>query len=194
MKNALETIEENLVLVRHGETSWNVEGRLQGREDVPLNRRGRNQAERAAEVIASSGVNSIWASPLARARETASIIARRLGLVVEVASDLTEMDHGIWQGVRLPDIERCSPAEFETWTGAPERLRVRGAETYDDVEGRIRALLRRLPPGRVCLVTHGVVIQAAARIAGISRRLSLPANGSLLELARAQCERAAPPT
>ena len=81
-----------LLLVRHGETDWNADGRLQGQTDRPLSDFGRKQARGLADELAAEGFEAIYSSDLARARETAEIIGARLGLPVELDSDLREKD------------------------------------------------------------------------------------------------------
>ena len=95
-----------LLLVRHGETDWNAEGRLQGHTDRPLNDYGRTQARRLAEQLHGDGIAAIYASDLVRARETAEILSERLGLPVLLDADLRERNWGSWEGL-TPD-ERLS--------------------------------------------------------------------------------------
>jgi broad specificity phosphatase PhoE len=132
-----------LLLVRHGETDWNAEGRLQGHTDRPLNEYGRRQAGELAEQLAEEAVDAIYASDLVRARETAEIVARRLGLEVEVDPDLREKNWGSWEGL----------------TG-DERVTVEyvGASTEDHRERVMRAvdrIVERHAGRRVVVVTHG---------------------------------------
>jgi broad specificity phosphatase PhoE len=95
-----------LLLVRHGETDWNRDGRWQGQSDTPLNEVGRQQAVRVAEEL--DGIDVVYSSDLARARETAEIVAERLGLDVELDERLRERSFGAWEGKTGPEIE----AEF----------------------------------------------------------------------------------
>jgi broad specificity phosphatase PhoE len=83
-----------LLLVRHGETDWNAEGRLQGHTDTPLNELGRRQALTLADELAGDGIEAVYSSDLARARETAEIVAERLRLAVVLDPDLREKDWG----------------------------------------------------------------------------------------------------
>jgi broad specificity phosphatase PhoE len=87
-----------LLLVRHGETDWNAEGRLQGHTDMPLNDLGRRQARALADELAGDGIEAVYSSDLARASETAEIVAERLGLPVGLDPDLREKDWGTWEG------------------------------------------------------------------------------------------------
>jgi len=133
-----------LLLVRHGETDWNADGRLQGHTDRPLSDYGRRQARRLAEELEGEEIEAIYASDLARACETAEIVGGRLGLPVELDPDLREKDWGTWEG--LTSVER-------------DRVEFVGESTEAHQERMLRALERiaeRHPgDGRVLVVTHG---------------------------------------
>lgn len=132
-----------LLLVRHGETDWNAEGRLQGHTDRPLNDYGRRQAQALAEQLAGARVDAIYTSDLARARETAEIVAARLGLPVAVDPDLREKDWGTWEG--LTSEERLT-VEFQGESTEAHRERVMRA---------IERIVAAHAGGRVVVVTHG---------------------------------------
>src|SRR5512146_2658806 len=133
-----------LLLVRHGATDWNADGRLQGQTDRPLSDFGRKQARGLADELAAEGFEAIYSSDLARARETAEIIGARLGLPVELDPDLREKDWGTWEG--LTAVER-------------DRVEFAGESTEAHQERILRALERiseRHPgDGNVLVVTHG---------------------------------------
>jgi broad specificity phosphatase PhoE len=144
-----------LLLVRHGETDWNAEGRLQGHSDRPLNDHGRRQAKDLADRLAGESIDAIYASDLARAKETAEIVGQRLGLPVVVDADLREKNWGNWEGL----------------TG-DERLNVEyvGETTEEHRERMLRAVERireRHPDQRIVVVTHG----------GSLRRIQAAVNG-----------------
>jgi 2,3-bisphosphoglycerate-dependent phosphoglycerate mutase len=132
-----------LLFVRHGETDWNADGRLQGHSDRPLNDYGRRQARELAERLAGEGAAAIYTSDLARAKETAEIIGARLGLPVVTDPDLRERNWGSWEG--LTPGERDG-REFDG--EAPERHRERTVRAME------RIALRH-PGRRVVVVTHG---------------------------------------
>jgi broad specificity phosphatase PhoE len=132
-----------LLLVRHGETDWNAAGRLQGHTDRALSDYGREQARRLADEIAGEHFDAVYASDLARARETAEIVAERLRLPVVLDPDLREKDWGNWEGLT-----------------STERFGVELAgESTEQHQRRMLAALGRIagkhPHGRVLVVTHG---------------------------------------
>ncbi len=132
-----------LLLVRHGETDWNADGRLQGHTDRPLSDYGRRQAQKLADALEGEEFDAIYASDLARARETAEIVAERLRLPVVLDPDLREKDWGNWEG--LTSMERVG-------------VELVGESTERHQKRMLRALERiasRHPHGRVIVVTHG---------------------------------------
>jgi broad specificity phosphatase PhoE len=133
-----------LLLVRHGETDWNADGRLQGQTDRPLSDFGRRQARELAGELVDEELEAIYSSDLARARETAEIVGERLGLPVALDPELREKDWGTWEG--LTAVER-------------DRVEFVGESTEAHQERILRALRRisdRHPgEGRILVVTHG---------------------------------------
>jgi broad specificity phosphatase PhoE len=165
-----------IYLVRHGQTSWNQDGRLQGLRDVPLNRGGIRQSHQLAEWHRNTGVRRIVSSPLVRARRTAHILAQRTGRTFLTDDRLREIDHGPWTGLRLEAIEDLFPDEFAAWSFVPEKLRLSNSETLVAVYSRCtRALLDLIeanPSEDVLVVSHGVVnalLLCAAIGASLSR-------------------------
>lgn len=132
-----------LLLVRHGETDWNAEGRLQGHTDRPLSAYGREQARRLADELDGDEFEAVYASDLARARETAEIVGERLRLPVVLDPGLREKNWGSWEGL--------TPAERA-------RVELVGEPTEEHAE-RVLCALRRIaerhPNGRILVVTHG---------------------------------------
>ena len=154
-----------IVLARHGETAWNRERRFQGsREDVALNDAGREQARELAERAAGEGFAALYASPLARARETAEIIGARIGLEVRLDERLREHDVGDWTGRLKDDVAREDPDGWAAFGAAGEDFRFPGGESLAEQQERVVAALvdvtqrRDLPALVVC---HRGVIRAA---------------------------------
>ena len=155
-----------LLLVRHGESTWNAEGRYQGQRDVPLSQLGARQAAALAQRLASDDdvrPRAIASSPLARARETAAPAARALGLEVDVSQGLIEISHGEWEGLLKPEIESAWPSMVAAWRATPESVRFPGGESLDDVRTRWRQFARVVEryPSPLLVVTHDVIIRLA---------------------------------
>ena len=159
-----------LYLARHGETDWNLEQRWQGHADPPLNETGWEQARKLGELIAGFGIGLVWSSDLVRARETAEVVARGLGLVVRLDPRLREIDVGEWSGLTMAEVEARFPA------GA-ERRRNGGlgwehGESYESLASRSEEALLEvdaLSTDRpVLVVSHGGVMRAARRLADCS--------------------------
>ena len=133
-----------LLLVRHGETDWNAQGRLQGHTDRPLNERGRRQAQALAEELAGQEIAAVYSSDLARARQTAEIVSARLGLPVVVQADLREKDWGTWEGLTAAERDRVEFVGESTRAHQERTLRA------------LRQISERHPGGAsVLVVTHG---------------------------------------
>jgi broad specificity phosphatase PhoE len=161
----------DLILVRHGETDWNRDGRFQGHADTPLNDAGREQAHALADELAGERIDFVYTSDLVRARETAEIIATRLGADVVARSELREIDVGEWEGLTWPEIEERYPEGARTWH--EHGYGWKSGETYDELGERIIAALRRIaadhPDLRVLVVGHGGTVRATrAFIEGLS--------------------------
>lgn len=142
-----------MLLVRHGETDWNAEGRLQGHTDTPLNDYGRRQARALAERLAGQQFAALYASDLARARETAEILGGVLGLGVELDPGLREKNWGTWEGL--------TPSERDAVELAGESSGAHRERTL----ATLRRIAERHPDDRALVVTHGGSIrrvQAAA--------------------------------
>lgn len=160
------------MLWRHGQTRWNVEDRFQGHTDVGLDDTGRDQARRAARLLAALQPQAIVSSDLRRASETARALADLTGVPVQEDPRLRETFGGSWQGLTVSEIRGMDADAYALWrTGAD--VPAGGAETRSDVAARVRpAVLEALAPlppgGTLVVVTHGGSSRAAI--------------GSLLEL------------
>lgn len=130
-----------IMLVRHGETQWNREGRYQGKLDIPLNDNGREQARRLALGLATVGIDAAYSSPLARAYETARIVCEGRGLEVTPHPALAEINHGEWEGKLASEVEQAWPNEFDAWKHWPHTVQMPGGERLSDVQARAVAQL-----------------------------------------------------
>lgn len=146
--------EERWVMVRHGQTAWNLAQRLQGRSDVRLNATGRQQAERAGVALAKDGPwDLVVCSPLMRARQTAQIIADYLGIwqVLEV-DDLVERDYGAAEGRFLGKLSASEREQLFTLGEAEDDVVVRAVNA-------LRSLVEQHTKARVVIVAHGTLIR-----------------------------------
>ena len=159
-----------ILLARHGETDWNSERRWQGHADQPLNDVGREQAHELAESLACRAIDVVYSSDLARAHETALIVAERLQLPVEVDPGLREVDVGDWSGRVHTELQELDPDGYRRWQDGGKGWN--GGESYEEMGERVVAAVLRLAerhPGRtLLLVTHGGSIRACrATAAGL---------------------------
>ena len=156
-----------LLLVRHGETTWNEAGRYQGWTDTSLSRRGEETARRIGKRLRERGVtkHALWASDLKRAVETARMA---FGLQPLTDRRLRELDFGIFAGRTREENRRRFGDRFDAWVEHRGRPLPPGGETLEDFSARVAHWLaqvrRRTPPsGTVVAVTHGGVIRALVR-------------------------------
>lgn len=151
----------NIYLLRHGETSWNREQRLQGITDVSLNNAGVQQSRRLVRWFQKTNIAGVITSPLHRARHTARILNEGGQRRVAIDDRLREIDHGTWTGWKVGHLERRFPMEFATWRFSPEKLRLPAGETLERVYRRSSGVLSKLIAtniaGDVLVVSHGVV-------------------------------------
>jgi broad specificity phosphatase PhoE len=145
-----------ILLARHGETDWNVEGRLQGWDDRPLNETGRAQARELARRLAETPFDAVYASDLSRARETAEIVAEPHGVPVVIDSDLREMHYGSWSGLTRSEIE-------ERFPGAERHDGETREQHLERVLASADRIARRHPGGRILVVSHGGSMRALRR-------------------------------
>lgn len=163
-----------ILLVRHGETAWNAEGRHQGQTfDVPLSNQGLAQAGALALRLADLDLGRAVASPLLRARQTAEVILGSRSLPLGLDPDLREISHGQWEGRTLAEIREQDPETLTAWRERPEQTRLPGGETLLEVQDRAWAALGRATLGleaqkTLLLVTHdGVNRVLLCRILGL---------------------------
>ena len=151
--------ETVLGLMRHGQTDWNIELKLQGISDIPLNQTGISQAQAASEKINATDWDIILASPLSRARDTAGFIAHKTGLDVVLVPDLVERSFGSAEGL-----------SHAQWRELYEKqIEIPGIETMEELSKRARSLLDLVSTHydgkRVLAVSHGSYIRTVLKIA-----------------------------
>jgi probable phosphoglycerate mutase len=179
-----------VIAIRHGETAWNAEARMQGQLDVPLNDVGRWQAARAAGALADESIDAIWSSDLARALQTAEPLARHAGLPVRTDAGLRERCFGVFQGLTFAEVEARWPEDSRRWRQREPDFAPAGAETLRRFAARCVTTAARIAaahPGQtIAIVTHGGVLdslyRAAAGIGLQSSRSWLLANAGINRL------------
>jgi phosphoserine phosphatase len=150
-----------IILVRHGETTWNTAEIFRGRADVPLDDIGLEQAERLGDYLSGEKIDIVYSSPLQRAVQTAGAIARRQDLEVNTPANLIDIDYGGWQGLSSDEVSERYPELYQDWLDTPEQVRIPGGESLEDVRCRAMPFLEeavtRGEEGRIVLVSHRVV-------------------------------------
>jgi alpha-ribazole phosphatase/probable phosphoglycerate mutase len=151
-------------LIRHGETQWNRDSRIQGKSDVPLSDNGIRQAEALSRRLAGQDFAAVFSSDLSRARETAAIIARPHNQPVRVLSDLQELNFGYWEGMTVEDVRRQYSQESSAWWANPLETRIPGGENLAELAERsvraIKTIIERYPRQQVVVVAHGGTIRS----------------------------------
>ena len=152
---------DQLILVRHGETVYNVAGIAQGVGDSALSDRGARQVRRLAERLLSYQPDAIYSSPLQRARATAEAIAAVTGLAVQTIDELREMDYGGWEGRSFLDVRREDEELYRRWI-ADADCPCPSGESHNDVRQRFERAMERIDAARAVVVTHGTAIRIGA--------------------------------
>lgn len=151
-----------VVLVRHGETDWNAEGRYQGQSNVALNATGMAQARDVARRLRTERLDAIYTSDLTRAVQTAEAVAGETGAPIHFDVRLREIDQGEWEGLLLAEIEARYAEAFRRRRLDPLGTRPPGGESVGEVRQRVLEALREIhrvhPNGTVAVVSHGLAI------------------------------------
>jgi probable phosphoglycerate mutase len=154
-----------LLLVRHGQSTWNHEHRIQGQLDPPLSDEGRRQAARLGRRLAGRPFSAFYSSDLGRAIETSTLIGEAVGIKPVPMPELREIFLGEWEGLRTEELAIRFPQAWASWTEEPNWDLVPGGEGFAGFEARVGAALdsifERHHEGDVLVVTHGGVIQIA---------------------------------
>ena len=149
-------------LARHGETTWNLAGRYQGRRESELTPLGMQQAAALAAALDGAAIGRVVSSPLLRCTATAQPSADRFGLAVETDDRLIEIAHGTWEGRLREELAANDPVRYRAWREDPAHVRFEDGETVRDVLERWRAFASGLRPAEPALVvTHDAVVRVA---------------------------------
>jgi broad specificity phosphatase PhoE len=152
-----------MYLARHGQTAYNAEGRFQGQGAVPLDDTGRAQAAELAERAVPYEFASLWCSPLLRARETADVVARRIGLTPREDARLMETDAGDWTDRSFAEVIAEAPLEFERFRSGDPSFAFPGGESFAQQGVRVAAAFYDIKRAEAptLVVCHGGVIRIA---------------------------------
>jgi broad specificity phosphatase PhoE len=167
---------KKVILVRHGETDWNLENRIQGGLDVPLNERGREQARDVASRLAHTVIHYIYSSGLSRAHETAIEIAKLHRLEVLTDRRLDELRQGKWEGMKVSEVRRLYPDLYLRWEKDPTSVTPPGGESVREAFQRTRDFWTEniLPrEGTGVIVAHKVINALIKLILKNDSRLNL---------------------
>lgn len=152
-----------IYLVRHGQTEWNVEHRLQGHQDSPLTELGIKQAEWLGESIQNEQIDMIYSSSSLRARRTAEIIRGIRDIDIIDSHELKEIHLGIWEGKAMAEVKELDPEQFDHFWNDPDKFKVQGSETFQEVSDRainkLRQIISENQGKSVLIVTHTVVVK-----------------------------------
>lgn len=162
-----------ILAIRHGQTAWNADGRIQGHTDIALDAHGRWQAQRLARALGDEDLQALYSSDLSRARQTAAPLAARRGLALRIESGLRERGFGEFEGLSFAQIERRWPEQAAAWRRRDPDFGARGGEVLREFRDRVLATVTRLARRHrgqgIALVTHGGVLdllyREAARVA-----------------------------
>ena len=162
-------MKTQLLLIRHGETTWNAEHRIQGQLDIPLSPLGVLQSARLAECLANEPIDAVYSSGQSRAWLTAAPLAARLGLEVIAEPRLRERSFGIFEGLTLDEVAERYPAEFKKWRERDPAWRPEGGESGQQLIDRVLSAVSDIgikhPSQTVVLVSHGGVLDVLYRAA-----------------------------
>jgi len=152
-----------ILLARHGETIFNVEGRWQGQSDSPLTERGLAQARELARALADEPIAAVYSSDLGRAVDTAAEVAKRHHLAVTTDERLREIDTGAWTGKGRAEITAEFPGGLEAWATQPTSMRLPHGETLFEAQTRALAFFAQRMPAHaaqtVVVISHGAIGQ-----------------------------------
>lgn len=179
--------EKEIILVRHAETAWNRENRVQGSLDIPLNYEGTKQASKIAQSLSNLTIDYIFSSRLKRSYQTALEIARPHHLQVQLDERLNELSQGKWEGMLISEIKKYYPELYAAWMKNPSLVIPPGGEGIVEVLFRVREFWKiKIVPlrGRIVIVGHKVINALIKSIAEETTDLSnlwdrLPENAQI---------------
>ena len=185
----------NILLVRHGQTEWNQQNRIQGHQDSPLTELGKQQAKKVKQLLNKFEIQQAYVSPMQRARDTAKIILNGSSLKAKVLKDIGEINLGPWEGKTREETALSHPVEHNSFWHKPDIFNLAGAETYDQLQQRmvngLETIFSANRNTNILVVSHWIAIKVAlAFYKGIPisqlTDIKTPENGSFLCLSKEQ--------
>lgn len=186
-------IETNIFLVRHAQTEWNKQNRLQGNQDSPLTLSGRKQAQEVRKSLEQYSIDTAYASPLKRARDTMLIILKDRELEAVITDNLREINLGPWEGKTRSETESSHPGQYVAFWEKPDLFNLQGAETYQKLQQRVVEELENIflrdKNKNILVVSHWKAIKVAlAHYSSTSLShlsdIADPVNGAFLRLSK----------
>lgn len=184
--------QQKVYFVRHGQTDWNAQGRIQGRMDIPLNTVGMEQARELAEQLAQKNVSvdRVVTSDLSRAYETGRIVAERLGVPCEKSHNLYEREFGDWEGLKMSEIQEKWAQLYEDWMNRRYDFRPPNGESYHELAQRMMNAVGKLLENtkeNLLIVSHGGSLSAFLHEVGTTgdgqaAQRNFLGNGEIVEL------------
>ncbi len=159
------SVVRTIYLVRHGQTEWNAERRMQGQWDSRLNEAGRRHADESGQFLATRGVQAIYASPLGRVQETAAIIRPHLDIAPVLDDRLMEWSGGDWSGQLYADLAATQTDVFAAWQADMLNVRSPNGENFHDLMDRAGAFIAEMeqtPAHTIAIIAHGFINRALA--------------------------------
>jgi probable phosphoglycerate mutase len=157
--------ETTIFLVRHGETEWNRQNRMQGNRDSPLTRRGLAQAHEVKKSLENCALDQAYVSPLGRALKTAAIILKDRELDAVFSDKLREINLGPWEGKTLEEAAFSHPDEYRAFREQPDRFSLPGAETFHELQHRVAeeldSIFAKGKGKNILVVSHWMAIKVA---------------------------------
>lgn len=157
--------ERTFYLVRHGQTEWNAERRMQGQWDSRLSEAGKRHADESGRFLSKRGIDAVYASPLGRVQQTAAIIRPHLDIAPALDDRLMEWSSGDWSGQLYADIAATQADAFNAWQGDMLNVRSPNGENFHDLMDRAGAFLADIadtPARTIAIVAHGFINRALA--------------------------------
>ena len=151
-----------LILVRHGQTNWDKEKRVQGTLDIPLNNEGEKDAQKLAAELSKLKIDTLYSSPAACSLSTANEIASCRKLKVKKRKEFSELNHGVWRGLLVKDVKKRYKKQYNAWKSSPTSVTPPNGESTKDACDRTISAVRKLTDKHkgenICIVSHDIAL------------------------------------